>query len=145
MTTATHDEYPGLEAIAGGRGNWSYNPDRCVFESVVVEGALLAIKVSAGGYDRGISILLKMPLDFLEQMRSELIDNQEFLDSHLIEFMGLEKRTNQVLRQNSITTIGALRLLSRKQLLSMGGFGRVSLKAVEDWLGDRGLALRRDR
>lgn len=144
MTSATHSGYPGLQAIAGGRGDWSYNPERCEIVSADINNASFEVKVSAGGYDRGVAILLRIPFSVFSEVMPKLLINSNIIDIKSIENVFLSDRAMRILKNHSIENIGTLRAMSKKELLSLDGFGRVSVQAVETWLHERGLALRRD-
>lgn len=143
MTTTRHRDFPELKAIAGGKENWRHNPDYCEILSVELKRLSVEIKLSAGGYERGIAILLRVPLTFLEKVMPQLLENQNYIDAVSVETLGLNKRLVQILQSNSINTIKDIRLMSERKLLSIKGFGRSSLSELLESLKQYDIEIQR--
>ncbi len=73
MTRASNEkEFPGVSVVSGGREVWSHNPDRCEIDYVSIDEGALAIKCSAGGADRGVSIEISLSFDLIVKVLPEV-------------------------------------------------------------------------
>ena len=86
MTRADDSQFPGLSVTAGGRESWAYSPERCEIQFVRIANGSLQVKCSAGGEERGVSILVEMSADFLlshigDAVKSERANHKAQRDS----------------------------------------------------------------
>lgn len=164
MTRASNEaEFPGISVVAGGRESWIHNPDSCKIESVRVEDGALCIRSSAGGYDRGIAMELKIDLAFLVnklpevyQSREEKNENENkhkernlverktqisetWLDVG-IEMLPITEKQQKTLNSLELLTVWDVCRQTREDVSNLPGFGYETLRKINFWLDRRGLS-----